>query len=49
MGRKHGIALSSGTAAIDAAVEALDIGPGDEVIMPTFTIISCIHFKTYIY
>lgn len=42
MGRKHGIAVSNGTAAIDAAVEALDIGPGDEVIMPTFTIISCI-------
>jgi len=43
MGRKHGIAVTSGTAAIDAAVEALDIGPGDEVIMPTFTIISCIN------
>ena len=40
MGRKHGIAVSNGTAAIDAAVEALEIGPGDEVIMPTFTIIS---------
>jgi perosamine synthetase len=42
MGRKHGIAVCNGTAAIDAAVEALGIGPGDEVIMPTFTIISCI-------
>ena len=42
IGRKHGIAVCNGTAAIDAAVEALDIGPGDEVIMPTFTIISCI-------
>ena len=42
VGRKHGIAVTNGTAAIDAAVEALDIGPGDEVIMPTFTIISCI-------
>lgn len=42
MGRKHGIAVCNGTAAIDAAVEALEIGPGDEVIMPTFTIISCI-------
>ncbi len=42
MGRKHGIAVCNGTAAIDAAVEALDIGPGDEVIMPAFTIISCI-------
>lgn len=43
MGRKHGIAVTNGTAAIDAAVEALEIGPGDEVIMPTFTIISCIN------
>lgn len=43
MGRKHGIAVCNGTAAIDAAVEALGIGPGDEVIMPTFTIISCVN------
>lgn len=42
MCRKHGIAVSNGTAAIDIAVDALDIGPGDEVIMPAFTIISCI-------
>lgn len=42
MGRKHGIAVCNGTAAIDAAVEALGIGPGDEVILPTFTIISCV-------
>ena len=42
VGRKHAIAVTNGTAAIDAAVEALGIGPGDEVILPTFTIISCI-------
>ena len=41
-GRKHGIAVTNGTAAIDAAVEALGIGPGDEVILPSFTIISCL-------
>jgi perosamine synthetase len=41
--RKFGIAVSSGTAALDIAVEALGLGPGDEVIMPTFTIISCVH------
>ena len=41
MGRKHGIAVSNGSAALDAAVIALGIGEGDEVIMPTFTIISC--------
>ena len=42
IGRKHGIAVTNGTAALDAAVDSLGIGPGDEVIMPTFTIISCI-------
>jgi perosamine synthetase len=42
VGRRHGVAVSNGTAAIDAAVEALAIQPGDEVILPTFTIISCI-------
>ena len=41
MGRKHGIAVCNGSAAIDTAVQALGIGPGDEVIIPTFTIISC--------
>jgi perosamine synthetase len=41
-GRKHGIAVTNGTAAIDAAIKALGIGPGDEVILPTFTIISCV-------
>ena len=42
-GRKHGIAVCNGTAAIDLAVTALDIKKGDEVILPTFTIISCIN------
>lgn len=41
VGRKTGIAVSSGSGALDIAVQALRLGPGDEVIMPTFTIISC--------
>jgi perosamine synthetase len=41
MGRKYGIAVSNGSVALDAAVAALEIGQGDEVILPTFTIISC--------
>ena len=40
VGRRHGIAVCNGSVALDAAVVALDIGQGDEVIMPTFTIIS---------
>ena len=32
VGRKHGIAVCNGTAALDAAVEALGIGEGDEVM-----------------
>jgi len=39
--RRYGIAVSNGTAALEIAVRALEIGKGDEVIMPTFTIISC--------
>lgn len=39
--RKYGVAVSNGTAALEVAVQALGIGEGDEVIMPTFTIISC--------
>ncbi|HEY3375024.1 MAG TPA: DegT/DnrJ/EryC1/StrS family aminotransferase [Candidatus Aquicultor sp.] len=39
--RKYGIAVSNGTVALEAAVVALGLGKGDEVIMPTFTIISC--------
>jgi len=41
VGRQHGVAVCNGSVAIDAAILALGIGKGDEVIMPTFTIISC--------
>ncbi|MER3434316.1 MAG: aminotransferase DegT [Leptolyngbya sp. ERB_1_1] len=41
VGRKYGIAVSNGSVALDAAVVALGISKGDEVILPTFTIISC--------
>lgn len=40
-GMGHGIAVSNGTVALEVAVGAIGLEPGDEVIMPTFTIISC--------
>jgi perosamine synthetase len=40
VGRKYGVCVANGSAALDIAVQALDISNGDEVIMPTFTIIS---------
>lgn len=41
VGRTHGVAVCNGSVAIDVAVAALGLGPGDEVILPAFTIISC--------
>jgi perosamine synthetase len=40
--RKYAIAVSNGTVAVDLAVESLNLKRGDEVILPSFTIISCI-------
>ncbi len=41
VGRKYGIAVSNGTAALEIAAQAIGLHEGDEVIMPAFTIISC--------
>lgn len=41
VGRKYGIAVSSGTAALDTAVTAVKLKRNDEIILPAFTIISC--------
>lgn len=37
IGTRHAIAVSSCTAALHASLAALDVGPGDEVILPTLT------------
>jgi dTDP-4-amino-4,6-dideoxygalactose transaminase len=37
---KYGIACANGTAAIEVALKALGIGPGDEVIVPAYTFIA---------
>ncbi|MFE2102792.1 DegT/DnrJ/EryC1/StrS family aminotransferase [Streptomyces sp. PTD9-10] len=46
-GISHGVACSSGTAALTLALRALDIGPGDEVIVPEFTMIASAWAVTY--
>lgn len=40
-GVKHGIGVSNGTTALEVVVEAIGIEKGDEVILPTYTIVSC--------
>ena len=40
--RKFAISVSNGTAALQLAFESLDIKKNDEIILPSFTIISCI-------
>jgi perosamine synthetase len=48
VGTQHAVAVSSGTAALHAAVYALGIGPGDEVIVPPITFAAsanCVAFQ----
>jgi perosamine synthetase len=40
-GMDYGVAVSNGTTALEVAMACLDLKPGEEVIMPSFTIISC--------
>ena len=41
MGTRYALAVTSGTAALQTAVNAVQIGPGDEVILPAWTWHSC--------
>ena len=43
MQRKHGIAVCNGTAALQVAMDSLELESEDEVIVPTFTIIACVN------
>ena len=40
-GRRHGVAVANGSVALDVALQALKLEPGSEVILPSFTIVSC--------
>jgi perosamine synthetase len=46
-GVKHGIAVSNGTVALHLALVMSDIGPGDEVIVPTLTFIATANAVRY--
>ncbi|MFA7494741.1 MAG: DegT/DnrJ/EryC1/StrS family aminotransferase [Acidithiobacillus sp.] len=47
-GVAHGVGCASGTDALLLALRALDIGPGDEVIVPTFTFIATAEAVLYV-
>ncbi|GAB3509626.1 DegT/DnrJ/EryC1/StrS family aminotransferase [Amycolatopsis cihanbeyliensis] len=47
-GMNHGVACASGTAALTLALRALGIGPGDEVLVPEFTMIACAWAVTHV-
>jgi len=46
-GTRYGVACANGTVALHLALATLGIGPGDEVILPTFTMIATINAVTY--
>lgn len=46
-GAKYGVACCNGTIALHLALATLGIGPGDEVIIPTFTMIATANAVTY--
>ena len=47
VGAKHAVAVSSGTAALHAAMYAASIGPGDEVILPPMTFVATANAVLY--
>jgi perosamine synthetase len=46
-GARYGVACANGTVALHLALATLGIGPGDEVIIPTFTMIATVNAVTY--
>ena len=47
IGVKHAITVTNGTAALHLALASLNIGPGDEVIVPAFTMIASVFAIQY--
>ena len=47
VGQSFGVAVSSGTAGLHLCIRALGIGPGDEVIVPSFTFVAVANAVRY--
>ena len=47
VGGRHAVAVSSGTTALHLLVRALGIGPGDEVVVPSFTFAASVNVVLY--
>jgi len=47
VGVRHAVAVSSGTAALHLIVRGLGIGPGDEVLVPSFTFAASVNALLY--
>ncbi len=47
-GSRHAVAVNSATAALHLALEAIGVGAGDEVIVPTYTFASCGEVVSYL-
>ncbi|MEW6225327.1 MAG: DegT/DnrJ/EryC1/StrS family aminotransferase [Chloroflexota bacterium] len=48
VGARHAVACASGTAAIHLALRVLDVGPGDEVLVPTLTFVASANPIAYV-
>jgi dTDP-4-amino-4,6-dideoxygalactose transaminase len=48
IGAKHAIAVNSATAGLHLALEAIGVGPGDEVIVPTWTFTASAEVVVYL-
>ncbi|HUS95459.1 MAG TPA: DegT/DnrJ/EryC1/StrS family aminotransferase [Hyphomicrobiaceae bacterium] len=48
VGAQHAIAVSNGTAALHLALVGCDIGPGDEVIVPSLTFVATANAARYV-
>lgn len=48
LGRRYALGVSSGTAALHLALLALKVGPGDEVVLPTYTCVALLQAVAYV-